>query len=76
MKDPRLAKSDNVTETAFNVTFKTDLGYFDWLELPENEYRRKRFGTAMEGTKRSERVAAGVIIWRLLYAKISEAYVL
>ncbi|KAI0739310.1 S-adenosyl-L-methionine-dependent methyltransferase [Irpex lacteus] len=51
LKDPKFAHSDEPTETAFNSALKTDLPLFDWLELPENAYRRRRFGNAMEGAR-------------------------
>ena len=34
----------------FNVAFKTNTPYFEWLETPGNEARLKRFGPAMTGT--------------------------
>ncbi|KAH9916743.1 S-adenosyl-L-methionine-dependent methyltransferase [Epithele typhae] len=34
----------------FNLAFKTDSPYFEWLEQPGNESRLKRFGPAMTGT--------------------------
>lgn len=49
MKDPKLAHSQEPNETPFNAAFKTDLRWFDWYELPENEYRRRRFATALAG---------------------------
>ncbi|KAI0762979.1 S-adenosyl-L-methionine-dependent methyltransferase [Fomes fomentarius] len=38
----------------FNLAFNTKLGYFDWLELPENIGRLNRFGHAMTGTRQWE----------------------
>ncbi|EJF57429.1 S-adenosyl-L-methionine-dependent methyltransferase [Dichomitus squalens LYAD-421 SS1] len=38
----------------FNLAFNTQLGYFPWLELPENEDRFVRFGHAMTGTRQWE----------------------
>ena len=38
----------------FNLAFNTQLGYFPWLELPENEGRFVRFGHAMTGTRQWE----------------------
>ncbi len=37
-----------------NLAFNTQLGYFPWLELPENEGRFVRFGHAMTGTRQWE----------------------
>ena len=39
---------------AFNRGLDTELGYFPWLELPENEGRLVRFGHAMVGTRQCE----------------------
>ncbi|KAM5545249.1 hypothetical protein V8D89_001360 [Ganoderma adspersum] len=39
---------------AFNRGLDTQLGYFPWLELPENEGRLVRFGHAMVGTRQCE----------------------
>lgn len=38
----------------FNLAFNTKLGYFEWLELPENASRFNRFGHAMTGTRQWE----------------------
>lgn len=38
-------------KTPFNLTFRTELGYFEWLELPENKTRLREFGVAMTGTR-------------------------
>ncbi|KAI0685289.1 S-adenosyl-L-methionine-dependent methyltransferase [Cytidiella melzeri] len=51
LTSPNLAHSNEPNKAAFNTAFKTDLGVFDWYELPENEYRRRRFANAMEGTQ-------------------------
>ena len=40
--------------SAFNRGLDTELGYFPWLELPENERRLVRFGHAMVGTRQCE----------------------
>lgn len=34
----------------FNLAFRTDAPYFQWLEASENQARFKRFGKAMTGT--------------------------
>ena len=34
----------------FNLAFNTTTPYFEWLELPGNEARLRRFGPAMTGT--------------------------
>ena len=46
------ALSDDPTKTAFNITFDTELGVFQWYELPENEERRRTFQIGFEGGKR------------------------
>ncbi|OSC97043.1 S-adenosyl-L-methionine-dependent methyltransferase [Trametes coccinea BRFM310] len=38
----------------FNLAFDTQLGFFPWLELPENRSRLERFGHAMTGTRQWE----------------------
>lgn len=38
----------------FNLAFNTKLGFFPWLELPENRSRLERFGHAMTGTRQWE----------------------
>ena len=38
-------------ETPFNLAFRTQLGYFDWMELPENRARLSEFGRAMTGAR-------------------------
>ncbi|PIL29532.1 hypothetical protein GSI_08340 [Ganoderma sinense ZZ0214-1] len=40
--------------TLFNFTFNTQLDFFSWLELPENEGRLMRFGHAMAGSGQCE----------------------
>ncbi|TBU37789.1 O-methyltransferase [Dichomitus squalens] len=35
----------------FNLAFKTDLKYYEWLEEPGNEARLTRFGHSMNGTR-------------------------
>lgn len=50
---PETAKLHEPNETAFNLAFKTDMPYWQWLETPENEQRLARFGIAMKGGKQS-----------------------
>ena len=50
-------------KTPFNLAFRTELGYFDWLELPENKSRLAEFGRAMTGARAweiSENIITGV----------------
>ncbi|KAI0324799.1 S-adenosyl-L-methionine-dependent methyltransferase [Cubamyces sp. BRFM 1775] len=55
------AKEDNERDSAdylvqihaaspFNLAFNTKLGFFEWLELPENMRRYERFGHSMAAT--------------------------
>ncbi|RPD72283.1 O-methyltransferase [Lentinus tigrinus ALCF2SS1-7] len=37
--------------TPFNLAFKTELKYYEWLEQPGNESRLLRFGHSMNGTR-------------------------
>ncbi|KAJ7101321.1 O-methyltransferase [Mycena belliarum] len=34
----------------FNLAFKTEQSWFEFMQRPENTYRRKRFAVAMQGT--------------------------
>ncbi|TFK84126.1 S-adenosyl-L-methionine-dependent methyltransferase [Polyporus arcularius HHB13444] len=47
-------------ETPFSFAFRTELGYFDWMELPENKGRLAEFGRAMTGARLWE-VAENVV---------------
>lgn len=49
LKDPVYAKSEEPNETALDKAFRSNLDFWDFLELPENAYRLKRFGIAMKG---------------------------
>ena len=44
----------------FNLAFKTQGKYYEWLEEPGNEYRLMRFGHSMNGTRYWE-VAENII---------------
>ncbi|ETW84678.1 hypothetical protein HETIRDRAFT_124158 [Heterobasidion irregulare TC 32-1] len=48
LHDPIFGHSDEPNRCARSVAYKTDLLAFEWLELPENSYRRRRFGVFME----------------------------
>lgn len=54
------ARREPKYETPFNLAFRTELGYFDWMELPENKARLSEFGRAMTGARLWE-VAENVI---------------
>ncbi|EIW62507.1 S-adenosyl-L-methionine-dependent methyltransferase [Trametes versicolor FP-101664 SS1] len=47
-------------QTPFNLAFRTELGYFQWLELPENARRMTNFGRAMVAARAWE-VAENII---------------
>jgi len=49
LADPASAESGEVTHTAFNKAFDTDMSVWPWYEKPENSARRRRFGAAMRG---------------------------
>ncbi|KAI0737217.1 S-adenosyl-L-methionine-dependent methyltransferase [Daedaleopsis nitida] len=53
---PRIDTAQAATKwvAPFNLAFNTPLGYFEWLELPENTARFNRFGHAMTGTRQWE----------------------
>ncbi|KAJ7591566.1 hypothetical protein C8J56DRAFT_1047774 [Mycena floridula] len=62
MIDPRTAFSDRSNLTPFQRTFQTDRQMYEFYELPEQAYRRRRFGTAMTGlaTLQRESVLKGI----------------
>jgi hypothetical protein len=49
MTDEEIAFSDNPVHSPFQRAFKHDLRLYDWYELPENAFRRRRFGIGMMG---------------------------
>ena len=49
MTDPKTAFSDKATHSPFHRAFGHDLPTYEWYELPEQDYRRRRFGAAMTG---------------------------
>ncbi|TFY82517.1 hypothetical protein EWM64_g1487 [Hericium alpestre] len=52
LRDPKWGHSQEPTEAALNKAFNTPLPPFEWLELPENAYRLRRFGVGMDGTSK------------------------
>ena len=50
MQDEKTAFSAEPSRAAFNIGFKTDLPFWEWLEQPDNLWRLKRFGVGMKGT--------------------------
>ncbi|KAJ2964529.1 hypothetical protein NUW54_g14236 [Trametes sanguinea] len=49
--DRKDTKPIKAYKAPFNLAFRTELGYFDWLELPENKTRLTEFGRAMTGAR-------------------------
>ncbi|KII92454.1 hypothetical protein PLICRDRAFT_172543 [Plicaturopsis crispa FD-325 SS-3] len=49
---PDYALSHAPNRTAFNLAYKTDLPFFEWIEQPGNEDRRLRMGIMMASTGR------------------------
>ncbi|EMD31264.1 hypothetical protein CERSUDRAFT_100608 [Gelatoporia subvermispora B] len=47
--DPKTARSQELTETAFARAWGTDEPYFKWLHQPDNVARRRTFDAAMTG---------------------------
>jgi hypothetical protein len=47
LTDPKSAFSDEGTVTPRNRAFNSNLPMFDWMGLPENRLRHRRFGPAM-----------------------------
>lgn len=50
LADPKTAFSDEGTDTPMNRAFNSPLPMFEWMELPENTKRHRRFGPAMLGS--------------------------
>ncbi|CDO77626.1 hypothetical protein BN946_scf184946.g19 [Trametes cinnabarina] len=44
-------KLPKIYKTRCNLAFRTELGYFDWLELSENKARLTEFGRVMTGAR-------------------------
>ncbi|GJE87393.1 S-adenosyl-L-methionine-dependent methyltransferase [Phanerochaete sordida] len=49
--DSNTAQSQEPTQTALNLAFRTDLPAWEWLESKGNEHRLARFAIAMDGSK-------------------------
>ena len=53
LQDSKTAHSDSPTNSAWNRAYnQQDKTFFQWLETPENESRKRRFNVAMEGVSR------------------------
>lgn len=48
---PEFGHTYDVTHTAFQLAFKTDLPAWSWLEKPGQEYALRRFAVAMAGVQ-------------------------
>ena len=49
LKDSQTAFSDEPTDTPVHRVFDIDVPLWEWYELSEQSYRRRRFGVAMHG---------------------------
>ncbi|KZV60678.1 S-adenosyl-L-methionine-dependent methyltransferase [Peniophora sp. CONT] len=49
--DPVSGHANNFRDIAFNRALKTPLSVWEFFDTPEQEYRLRRFGMTMEGTK-------------------------
>ena len=50
VRQEKAAFGKHLMHAPFNLAFRTDAPYFQWLETSENQARFKRFGKAMTGT--------------------------
>jgi len=50
----RTNSSPTAVKTAFSMAFNTDASYWDFMEVPTQENRLRRFGFAMEGVAKTE----------------------
>ena len=55
--DPTITDSGDPTKAPSNKALNTNLTQFEWLELPENAYRLRRFGLAMRGVNDMSKTA-------------------
>lgn len=51
MLDPATASSDSTTQAAMNIALKFDDDYWTFIDRPEQAYRLRRFGVAMQGAR-------------------------
>jgi len=49
ISDPATGGSGEVEHSAFNKAFETDKSFWDFIQTPEEAWRGKRFGIAMQG---------------------------
>ena len=49
--DPKYSFSQEVNKSPFNMAYKTDLSFFDWLDVPERKEDLMLVAKAMEGAK-------------------------
>lgn len=57
LDDPTIADSGDPTKAALYKALNTNLSSFEWLELPENAHRLRRFGLAMRGVNELSKAA-------------------
>lgn len=70
LADPLLTHSGDPGKTAFSKAYNTGLTAFEWLELPENAYKRKRFGLAMKGVQKGAPLDSAVEKGKRLYDSV------
>ncbi|THU78420.1 S-adenosyl-L-methionine-dependent methyltransferase [Dendrothele bispora CBS 962.96] len=66
--DPKTAHASDLTTTAFTRAMNTDLTYWDFHSLPEQEDRARKFGFAMQGIAAMQ--PAGMIFKALDWASV------
>jgi hypothetical protein len=49
MSDPKTATSENPSHSPLQRFFNHNLPFFEWLSLPEQGHRRRRFAAAIAG---------------------------
>ncbi|KAF8196214.1 hypothetical protein K438DRAFT_1760392 [Mycena galopus ATCC 62051] len=59
-------------DTPLNRAFNTHVDLFSWLELPENRVRFRRFGMAMEASRRIFPPTSGLAVKRFNWSSLPE----
>jgi len=52
--NPKTSRSHEPTDSPLNLAFGTSDSFYEWMNGPENEYRRNRFDIAMRGSGQTE----------------------
>lgn len=73
LKDPKTAFSGEPNEAPFHRVFDIDVPLWVWYELPEQNYRRRRFGVAMHGIGQMQpaEVLTNGRLFKLIHANLS-----